>query len=202
MKTVMIVNGAYRPAGHTDQVVSVLSAQLRNHGLAVDTLVLRDVPIAFCHNCRECLRIEGPTPPPCVIDDAMNPVVERLEAADAYVFAAPVNVGSVTALFKRFMERLTVYGIWPPGQAAPRMRKAAVTPKPALLVSSCAAPGWLGRLWFSIFRPLRMTARMVGARPVGTLLTGQVVAPAGTALDGATRHRTVRLGQRLIRCLR
>jgi multimeric flavodoxin WrbA len=43
----------------------------------------------------------------------MATLVERIEAADAYVFAAPTNFNSLSAVFKRLMERLAVYGYWP-----------------------------------------------------------------------------------------
>ena len=53
-------------------------------------------------------------------------------------------MGSVTALYKNFMERLAVYGYWPWGEHAPKYRKANARKKPAVLVSSCAAPGFAG----------------------------------------------------------
>lgn len=201
MKTVLIINGAYRPDGHTDRVVAELARCLTEAGLKVESVVLRDTPIEFCHNCRECTQVPGINPPPCVIDDGMNALVERIEHADGFVFAAPTNFGTATALFKRFLERLTVYGIWPWGARVPRLRKQGVPPKPAVLVTSCSAPAWIGRWVFHAMGELRLAAKTVGARPVGTLLSGEVLAPPGTALDGPTRYRVLRLGGRLARAL-
>lgn len=201
MKTVMIINGAYRPDGHTDRVLAEISRCLREAGLGVEVVVLRDVPIAFCHNCRECTQIPGINPPPCVIDDPMNALVERMERADGFIFAAPTNFGTATALFKRFLERLTVYGIWPWGTRMPRLRKQGAVPKPALLVTSCSAPAWVGRWLFHAMGELKLAARTVGARPVGRLFSGQVLAPPGTALDGPTRHRVGRASDRLVKAL-
>jgi len=59
-----------------------------------------------------------------------------IEAADAYILAAPTNFSSVTALFKRFAERLAVYGYWPWGKHAPVFRKAKLPKKPAIIISS------------------------------------------------------------------
>jgi len=201
MKTVMIINGAYRPDGHTDRVVAEMTRELGNAGLKVETVVLRDTPIAFCHNCRECTQIPGINPPPCVINDDMNAIVERMEHADGFVFAAPTNFGTATALFKRYLERLTVYGIWPWGARTPKLRKQGVPPKPALLVTSFSAPRWIGRWFFHAMGELKLAARTVGAQPVGTLFSGQVLAPPGTALDGPTRHRVGRLTRKLIKAL-
>lgn len=201
MKTVLIINGAYRPDGHTDRVVEEMIRHLREAGLGVDAVTLRDLPIAFCTNCRECTQIKGSTPPPCVFDDPMNELVERMERADGFVFAAPTNFGTATAVFKRFLERLTVYGYWPWGARMPRLRKHGMAPKPALLVTSCSAPAWIGRWVFHAMGELKLAATTVGARPVGRLFSGQVLAPAGTALAGPTRHRVNRLCERLTRDL-
>lgn len=201
MKTVMIINGAYRPDGHTDRVIAELSRLLTGAGLRVETVMLRETSIEFCHNCRECTQVPGINPPPCVIDDDMNELVERMERADGFIFAAPTNFGTATALFKRYLERLTVYGIWPWGARMPKLRKQGVVPKPALLITSCSAPAWIGRWVFHAMGELKLAARTVGATPVGRLISGQVLAPPGTALDGPTRHRVARLGQRLIKAM-
>lgn len=56
-------------------------------------------------------------------------MVERIEGGDAYVLAAPTNFNSISAVLKRFMERLAVYGYWPWGQAAPKLRKSGLIGK-------------------------------------------------------------------------
>ena len=106
---------------------------------------LRDYPIEFCRNCRECTQLPGVAPGACVLDDGMRDLVAKIEAADAYILASPTNVYAVTALFKRFMERLIVYAYWPWGAAAPKLRKKLAT-KRAIAITSSAAPVLLGRL--------------------------------------------------------
>ena len=72
------------------------------------------------------------------------------------------------------MERLVVYAYWPWGMNAPKYRKANVPKKKAVLISSCAAPGFLGRLVFGTHKQLKTTAHTIGAKTVGTLFTGLV----------------------------
>ena len=91
-------------------------------------------------------------------DSPPQALIDKIEQADAYILASPTNMGSVTAIFKRFMERLAVYAFWPWEMNAPQMRKADSPRKKALLVSSCAAPGILGRLLYSTRKQLKMTA--------------------------------------------
>ena len=156
----------------TDRLIALVLEQMPAAGVETEVIELRDYPLEFCLNCRECMQQPGTTPGKCVLDDGMTALVARIEAADAYILAAPTNFGSISAVFKRFMERLAVYGYWPWGQLAPKDRKAGKTAKRALLISSSAAPGWLGRWFYASGRQLRMVAKVIGAKPVGLLFNG------------------------------
>ena len=185
-KRILVLNGSYREGGVTDRLIALVLEQMPAEGVETEVIKLRDYPLEFCLNCRECMQQPGTTPGKCVLDDAMTALVERIEAADAYVLAAPTNYGSVSAIFKRFMERLAVYGYWPWGQVAPKYRKAGQTGKRALLISSSAAPGLLGRWFFASGRQLRMVAKTIGARPVGLLFNGQSSAQKRPVLSPRT----------------
>lgn len=172
MDKILVINGSYHDDGITDQTLDIIKRILEGKAATVDVIYLRDYPIGFCFNCRECTQIPGDAPSRCVQDDGMTDLVAKIEAANAYILAAPTNLSSVTAVFKRFMERLAVYAYWPWGRPAPKFRKAKLQTKKALIVSSCAAPGFIGRWLFSSYRQLKMTANVIGAKPVGTLFTG------------------------------
>ena len=193
---VLLINGSYRDDGVSDQALDAVAAELRAAGAEIDTVNLREYPIEFCLNCRECCQAPGEEPGKCVINDGMAALIERIEAADAYVLASPVNFGSVTAVFKRFMERLLPYAWWPWDEPYPKMRRVAR--KKALLISSSAAPGWFGRLLFSAPRQLRMTARTIGAIPVGTLFTGFVSNQKDKRLPDAATRRARRMARTLL----
>ncbi len=104
----------------------------------------------------------------------MLELIGKIEQADCFILAAPTNMGSVTAIFKRFMERLVVYAYWPWDMNGPQYRKVQAPKKKAILVSSCAAPAFLGRWFFGTNKQLKMTAKVIGAEIVGTLLTGMI----------------------------
>jgi putative NADPH-quinone reductase len=128
----------------------------------------------------------------------MYNLINKIELANAYILAAPTNLSSVTAIFKRFMERLTVYAYWPWDMNAPQFRKANAPRKKALLVSSCAAPGLLGRWIYSSGRQLRMTAKVIGADTVGVLFTGQVAKQQQPHLPDKTRLKAISLAAKLV----
>ena len=170
---ILVINGSYREEGVTDSAIAVAIKELEVDGHTIEQIKLRDTPIEFCRNCRHCMQQPGDSPGQCVLDDDMAGIVDRIEAADAYILAAPVNFGSVTAVFKRFMERLSVYGYWPEGQHYPRFRKDKCSPKKkALIISSSAAPGLLARMAFSSVRQLKNTTNLIGAKSVGVVFIG------------------------------
>jgi len=198
MKKILAINGSYRDDGITDQSVEALVRTLEPAGVEVEVILLREYPIEFCLNCRECTQQPGNTPGQCVQHDGMSELIDKIEQADGYILASPTNFGSVTAVFKRFMERLIVYAYWPWHKDYPEFRKAKVQKKKAVLVSSCAAPGFLGRLMYGTYTQLKMTARTIGAEPVGTLFTGLMAKEPHQALPEKVLKRIQKLALKLI----
>ena len=196
---VLAINGAYRTDGATDQLLATVAQTLQRGGATVETVVLRDRDIAFCLNCRACMQRPGEQPGECVLRDDMQEIVTRIEACDALVLASPTNAGSATALFKCFMERLSVYGYWPWGKAAPAFRKARTANKPAVLISTCGAPGFLGKWFFSTNGQLAKTAGTLGAKVRGSLSSGLHAAKPTVSLSAAQTAAAERLARRLLR---
>lgn len=196
---ILVINGSYRDDGVTDQAVEVAVQELQAAGAEVEVVNLRDYPIEFCLNCRECTQAPGTRPGACVLHDGMAELIDKIEASSALILASPTNFGSVTALFKRFMERLIAYAYWPWGKPYPEPRKRrAQRRKKALLISSSAAPAWMGRWLFAATKQLRMAAITVGARPVGTLFTGAISLERAPRLAEKSRARAKVLARKLI----
>ena len=195
---VLSINGSYRDDGITDQAITAAVGALRASGAEVETIELRNYPIEFCLNCRACTQEPGDAPGRCVHDDGMRELVEKIEQADAYILAAPTNFDSVTAIFKRFMERLVVYAYWPWGASAPAFRKAKMQRKKAMLISSSAAPGMMGRWFFRTAKQLKMTAKVIGADPVGTLFTGLIAIEPDAEYPQRMRNKAEVLAKKLI----
>ncbi len=198
MSRVLVINGSYRDDGMTDQAVAVAVDSLRQAGADTEVVNLREYPIEFCLNCRECTQQPGTEPGRCVINDGMHGLIDKIEAADAYVLASPTNFSSVTAIFKRFMERLVPYAFWPWDKPWPQLRKQGLAPKKALLISSSAAPSWRGRFTFGSVRQLRTAARTIGAESIGVVFTGFASTEKHKALPTKTADRARRLALRLL----
>lgn len=196
-RKVLAINGSYRDGGVTDQAVGDLIESLEALGAEVEHVKLREFPIEFCRNCRQCMQQPGDAPGNCVLNDGMAELIEKIEAADAYVLAAPTNFSSVTAIFKRFAERLAPYGYWPWGKAAPKFRRSESRKKPAIIISSCAAPGLMGRLTYNTNKSLRIAADTIGAKVVGSIVTGLISQKPSPELPARTLRRAKALAPKL-----
>lgn len=198
MAKILAINGSYRNDGITDQTVEALAQAIAAAGAEVETILLREYPVEFCTNCRACTQQPGAAPGECIHHDGMQALIDKIERADSYILASPTNFGSVTAIFKRFMERLAVYAYWPWDMNGPQFRKAQAPKKKALLVSSCAAPGILGRWLFGTDKQLKMTAKTIGAEVVGTLFTGMIAKERHPKLPEGVRTKIKGLAGRVV----
>lgn len=195
---ILIINGSYREDGITDQAIEAASVALRASGAELEAVLLRDYPIEFCLNCRECTQQPGNSPGKCVLQDGMGELIDKIEQADGFILASPTNFGSVTAVFKRFMERLVAYTYWPWNASYPEFRKQGAPRKKAMLISSCAAPGILGRWLYGSHKQLKSTAQTIGADSVGALFTGLVAKDADQRISQRARSRAEEMAARLI----
>jgi multimeric flavodoxin WrbA len=202
---ILALDGRYRRGGITDQLVDAVLAAAGARGAGTERIHLIDQPIAFCMNCRVCAAEpvdSAPVRGTCQVQDGMAALLERVDAADGLVLASPVNFGGVTAVTKRFMERLICYSHWPWGQPAPKLRRdlgggKQCRRRPAVLLTSSAAPSLMGRLFEHPLRELKQTAAVLGCAPVGKLWHGLAAQQPAQAIHPGVRRRAERLGSRL-----
>jgi len=91
----------------------------REAGAETTKIYLLDKHIEFCSNCRTCTQEAGREPGKCPIADDMRAILDEIKGSDAIVLASPMNFWTVTALMKRFIERLVCFAFRPRG-ALPR----------------------------------------------------------------------------------
>lgn len=195
MSKVVAVVGSYRKGGNTASAVEAILAGAREKGAETQTIYLTDRPIEFCTNCRKCAEQPGEVRGKCVQQDGLESLLAEIEAADAIVLGSPINYGNVTAIFRRFMERLIGSAYWPWG-GMPKGRKKRMTRK-AVLVATSAMPGFMIPLFTGTRYALRTTAQMLGAKPLGDLWIGLSANEPHHALTARQRERARRLGWNL-----
>jgi multimeric flavodoxin WrbA len=168
----------------------------RAKGAETRTFHLRDQHIEFCKNCRACTQTPGTERVRCGQEDDLEPMLREIEAADAVVLASPVNYYNVTAIFRRFLERLLGFMYWPWGQNGPALR-SKVRPRKAVLLAAAGMPGFLIPLATGAPRAVQLAAGMMGAKPVGKLWIGLTAGKPDYTLSERTRERARRLGAML-----
>jgi hypothetical protein len=189
--------GSYRKGGTIDSAVEAVLMGAREKGAVTQTIHLMDEPIEFCTNCRKCTQKPGEERGHCEQHDGLESALMSIESASAVVLASPVNYYNVTALYRRFLERSIGYTYWPWGQNSPTLRNCKPRMK-AVLVASAGMPGFLIPLVTGAAKALRLSAKMLGAKPVAKLWIGLAAGEPHHALSNRTRERARRIGSKLV----
>jgi len=195
-RRIVAIVGSYRRGGTIDRLVDQVLESAAEQGASANKIFLLDHRIEFCTNCRNCTQVSGERRGACQLADDMDHILEEIRQADALVLGSPINFGTVTAVMKRFIERTICLAHWPWGTAAPAMRKKR-RDKRAVVISSCAAPGFLGRLATSGVGLMKKAATVLGAKTIGTMMVGLVAVDERQELPASAVRKARRLGKRL-----
>ncbi|HIJ71354.1 MAG TPA: flavodoxin family protein [Planctomycetes bacterium] len=197
-KKIVAIIGSYRKGGITDTAASAVLAGAAKNGAQTQKIYLIDKHIEFCNNCRACTQQDtNGVRAACIHDDDMEDILGQIDKADGIVLASSVNFGTVTAIMKRFTERLVVYGYWPWGKPAPAYRISQTT-KNAVIITSSAAPAIIGKFMFRSSRSvLKAAARCMGAKMVKSLHFGGVCLDADSQLSCKSLLKADKTGQKL-----
>ncbi len=197
MAKVVAIMGGYRRGGVADQAVDAVLEGAREKGAQTKKIYLSEQHIEFCRNCRNCTQFSGLTRGKCPQQDDMECVLSEVEDANSLVLGSPVNYYNVTAIFRRFMERLLGFAYWPWGKNLGPKLRSNVRHKNAVLVCSAGMPGPLIPIATGAPSALRLTAKMLGAAPVGNLWIGLAAEGPDQKLPDRTLAKALRLGRRL-----
>ena len=198
-KKVVAIVGTYRKGRVIDTAVDEILKGAAARGAETVKIDLMDKHIEFCTNCRSCTQTKGAgTPGECVQDDDMAAILAEISSADALVLASPVNIGTVTAVMKRFIERLVALAYWPWGKPAPEYRMTGAG-KYAITVTSSACPALLGRILMpATLRLLKTAAKLMGAKVRKSLYFGLAAGSADAALSERSRLKAYKAGEKLV----
>lgn len=196
-KRVTGILGTYRKGGIIDRAVDEILASAAGEGVETKKIYLIDQHLEFCKNCRACTQQIGPGPGTCVHDDDMKAILSEIAGSDAIILGSPVNFGTVTAVTKRFIERLLCLAYWPWGMNAPKVRNRQKR-KRAVIVVSSAAPSLLTRLLTQTTGLLKKAAGLLGAKTVGVLFIGLSAREEKQQPSERVMRKARRLGKKLV----
>ncbi len=210
---IMAVSGSYRRGGATYRMVEAVADGAREAGAEVDVLHLRDIEFAFCTNCHTCW--DAPTLEAalvkCPARDELTPWIERLAGADGLILSSPVNLGSMSALTKKFMERCAPMAVFKPMPLLARILVApSRCPSPRLekkhrtlvFITASATPARVARLFMRMpKKQLLAFCEVWPARLVDFIWVGGTLAP-GWKLSEHDLARARAAGAKMVRRLK
>jgi multimeric flavodoxin WrbA len=94
------ISGSPRKNGNTEILTAHCLKAMAEEGLDTELVSLAGMDIRGCNACNYCRENDG-----CSIEDDLQPVYEKMVAADAIIIASPVYFGSATSLVKGLLER-------------------------------------------------------------------------------------------------
>ncbi|MEZ5542853.1 MAG: NAD(P)H-dependent oxidoreductase [Pseudomonadota bacterium] len=198
MYRLLAINGCYRENSVIDQAVELAAHSARDAGATTETTLLRELPVSDCLDCWHCIQAAEDMPADCVMKNHMHPLLDRIHAADGFILASPANIYTASSVFMHFMVKLMTYARChrAAGEHTAAQRQHT---RPALLISSSATPGLMGRLYYSTQQQLRETARTLGARPAGCVFVEMIADREHTALPEKAGRQLRYLAGRLLR---
>ncbi len=98
---ILVFNGSPKKSGQTMLLTNALLANIQGE---VEVIHIYDyMPLKPCLGCHRCK-----TESNCFQDDYFQTILEKIEAADCYILAAPMWFGNVSGPMLSFLSRLNV----------------------------------------------------------------------------------------------
>lgn len=97
---VVAINGSPRENGNTAYAIGLIADELAKQGIETEIITIGGKLFAGCRACGGCEAGKG-----CVIGDELNPIVDKLAAADGIVIASPVYYAGINGVLKTFLDR-------------------------------------------------------------------------------------------------
>lgn len=197
-KRIIALVGSYRKGGVIDTAVEEVLNAAREAGAETTKVYLVDEPIAFCTNCRSCTQDPGDGHGVCPTEDGMAALLDLIDQHDAVVLGSPMNFFTVTAVMKRFIERLVCFSYWPWGMGIPKARPFSGNRKNGLVIISTAAPSIMILPFSHIAKIMKSAALLLCGQKPKMLWIGLGAMKPHTTLSDKILAKARRMGRELV----
>ncbi|MDU2064556.1 MAG: flavodoxin family protein [Sporomusaceae bacterium] len=106
MKKVIVVNGSPRKQGNTAMLLEKAISGVQSVGAEAELIHLYDLQFTGCKSCFACKRIGSKSYGKCAVRDDLQPLLNKIEQADALLLGSPIYFGTATGEMRSFLERL------------------------------------------------------------------------------------------------
>jgi multimeric flavodoxin WrbA len=101
---ILAFSASPRKGGNSDILLDRVIQGAASPDCDIEKIYLDDLSIRPCIACESCLKSIDT---PCVIDDDMAPLIDKIKVADGIIFASPIYFCSVNAQMKLLLDRMT-----------------------------------------------------------------------------------------------
>lgn len=98
---ILLLNGSPKSNGNTAAALNEMITVFGNEGIETELVHVGHLPVRSCVACGGCFRTGK-----CVIDDIVNEIAPKFEAADGLVVGSPVYYASANATLVALLTRL------------------------------------------------------------------------------------------------
>ena len=99
--------GSPRDKGNTEYLLQYTLDKLKEKGIETELIKLREKKVAYCVACYKCVKLKK-----CAVNDDLEEIFQKIEAADGLLLGSPVYHGAATPLLKSLLDRLGFSGRW------------------------------------------------------------------------------------------
>jgi len=103
---VIAINGGPRKNWNTATLLTEALKGAESIGAQTEMIHLYDLNYKGCKSCFACKLKDGKSYGKCAVEDDLQPVLRKIEQADALLIGSPVYLGNVTGEMRSFLERL------------------------------------------------------------------------------------------------
>lgn len=100
MTKVLGLIGSKRPYGNCQVIVETCLEMIKNYGIEIETIYLKDLNLKHCNGCLACV-YKGD----CTIKDDMGFLLKKIIESEGLVVAAPTYIFSPSSLIKTILDR-------------------------------------------------------------------------------------------------
>lgn len=162
-----------------------------------ERIKFKNYRIVTCTQCRCCTQIKGEEPVKCVIKDDMNPLLDKMEEADAYIILEDRNdLFNKNKVHEKVESRLIAYHYWPYGQTHSILRKPHLK-KTSILINYNTTKYFMNHSFYTTKISMEEVSESIGAQ----VLDWQVIIPTNDLIKDYAK-RLKEMADKLIYSIR
>lgn len=99
-KNILVISSSLRQGGNSEQLADAFIKGAKEKGHHVEKITLANKDIRFCKGCLFCQQSK-----PCIIQDDVNMIIDRMQCVDSIVFASPIYFYAMSGQLKTVLDR-------------------------------------------------------------------------------------------------